>query len=322
MVFQNLILISVENKELFDNYEKTVKKPLKLKNITNIPKRFKKTTLSVWGLNPTRENKELWKKIKNGDIVLFFRKDKFFSKGVIVFTLEDDEIPKTIWQKKLYGYSWKYMIFIRNLVTINIDFKSSIPFFIEPTMPSLFSYPIVLVDEKKIKKIISIFGSLNSAINTLSNISVNDGIDDENLINQIESNKIPLDVKIKIIKTLAKKRQGQNKFREIVLLNYAKKCAVCKIDFVDILEASHIIPVFKRVSGNIENGICLCSLHHIMFDKGYFSIDDNYKIILSENVKTNETLKLITPDGQFITNYKIPPSKKFLAFHRTRFGFE
>lgn len=322
MPIKNIVLISVDNNDLFNNYKKTVATPLKLTSFTNIPDQFKQMTLSVWGLNPTRENKEIWNKINNDDIVIFFRKGKFFSKGIIVFTYEDVDIPRLVWQKKLYGYSWKYMIFIKNILPINIDFKSSIPFFIEPVMPSLFSYPIVLVDEKRINKLISIFGSLNSAINILSDIGANDSLNDKNILDHLESKKIPFDAKIKIIKKLVKQRQGQNKFREIVLLNYAKKCAVCKIDHDDILEASHIIPVHKMVSGNIENGICLCSLHHVMFDKGYFSIDDNYRIILTENVKNNETLRSITPEANLITNCKIPPSKKFLAFHRIRFGFE
>ena len=321
---KNLILLSANNDILYKNYKKTVENPIKTSTFNHLGLNFNSSIVSIWGLNPTPENKNMWNKTKKGDIVLFFKNNKYFSKAQVTQKIENKRIPLLLWENKLYGQSWFYLLILKNIVQLSINFNDSMPFFIEPTMPGLFSFPIIIVNEQKVNNLISIFGSLDIALNSLSNSQFySDNKGNDQLVLELKSEKVPLDVKLKLINKFIKNREGQNLFRKNVLLNYGKKCVICGINNDDILEASHIIPVADvEISGLMENGICFCILHHKLFDNGYFSISDDYKIILSDKIKLNSILKSLTPKESFISGCKIFPSKKFLRFHRIKFGFD
>ena len=62
-------------------------------------------------------------------------------------------------------------------------------------------------------------------------------------------------------------------FRNKVLQRYGKKCAICRCDEEDILEAAHIRAVSDRGPDKETNGICLCANHHRMLDKNHIKID-------------------------------------------------
>ena len=78
-------------------------------------------------------------------------------------------------------------------------------------------------------------------------------------------------------------------FRERVLRAYEHRCAVCGFDLrlghVDLaLEAAHIM--WHQAGGpDIEsNGLALCTLHHKMFDRGAFTITDEHRVVVSQDV--------------------------------------
>lgn len=135
---------------------------------------------------------------------------------------------------------------------------------------------------------------------------------------------IPSDItgetKIRQVKT----RVNQNIFRQIVLANYDRKCALTGIDLPELLVASHIIPWSenKKERLNPENGICLSMLYDKAFDRGLISFSDNYKVLFSSRLKENidkqyysyyfapiESAGLVIPK-----KYHINP--KFLEWHR------
>lgn len=61
-----------------------------------------------------------------------------------------------------------------------------------------------------------------------------------------------------------KTRVNQNVFRQMVMANYAGKCAITGIDIPDLLVASHIVlwRVNENERLNPENGICLSPLYN------------------------------------------------------------
>jgi putative restriction endonuclease len=78
-------------------------------------------------------------------------------------------------------------------------------------------------------------------------------------------------------------------FRKEVLRAYNYQCAVCgydlKMDDVTVgLEAAHI--KWKQFDGpcDVSNGLTLCAVHHKAFDKGTFSITEDFKIKLSDSL--------------------------------------
>lgn len=127
---------------------------------------------------------------------------------------------------------------------------------------------------------------------------------------EINKNNNPTESKSEI-----KVRAYQNKLREIVLDNYNSTCAICDINKTDLLICSHIKPwsVDKEERLNPKNAICLCVLHDKMFDKGYFSLDSEYKIIFGQ--KADSQIKELLKNNTF----KIPrynePDENFLKYH-------
>ena len=93
---------------------------------------------------------------------------------------------------------------------------------------------------------------------------------------------------------------------------YDYKCQVCELQINTeagfYAEAAHIKPVGAPHNGPdlLENLLCLCPNHHLMFDKGVFCLDDRFN--------------LIGIDGRLHLNLKHDVSKEFLSYHRSMFG--
>lgn len=106
-------------------------------------------------------------------------------------------------------------------------------------------------------------------------------------------------------------------------------CAVpnCDVTGQIFVEAAHIKPDNVVDDGtshraHILNGLCLCRHCHIAFDKGYFSLSDDYKIITSTmfNDIANQNLKtVILSSANNIIKNRVDnrfPLVEFIQYHR------
>lgn len=69
-------------------------------------------------------------------------------------------------------------------------------------------------------------------------------------------------------------RLHQHRFRAAVLRAYATRCAVCRLREAALLQAAHIVE--DRDPGGaatIVNGIALCAIHHLAYDRNLMGID-------------------------------------------------
>jgi len=93
------------------------------------------------------------------------------------------------------------------------------------------------------------------------------------------------------------------------------------------VESSHIKPDNLPENGtphrsHILNGICLCRHCHIAFDKGYFSLTDNHRVITSPkfNDIADQHLKtvIISSNNEIIKNRldRRMPLIEFVQYHR------
>lgn len=95
---------------------------------------------------------------------------------------------------------------------------------------------------------------------------------------------------------------------------YKHKCQICNIAIPTkngfYSEGAHIKPLGKPHNGDdsLANLICLCPNHHVMFDKGAFSIKDDFKLIGS-----------ITGQLTVLSNHFI--NKDNLRYHRESHGY-
>lgn len=129
------------------------------------------------------------------------------------------------------------------------------------------------------------------------------------------------------IETRGSARRGQAFFRSAVLSAYNNTCCITGIDMPKLLQASHIKswaesnPATER--NNPTNGLCLNYLHHRAFDEGYITIDTDYRIIVSKEIKDRCTMQVyqdyfIIYDGKQINlPMRFIPSKEYIEYHNS-----
>ncbi|MGW0121249.1 phosphorothioated DNA-binding restriction endonuclease [Streptomyces sp. NPDC003327] len=83
------------------------------------------------------------------------------------------------------------------------------------------------------------------------------------------------------------RRQRDRRMRERVLTAYEYRCAFCgydgRIGAVPVgLEAAHVHWWAFGGPDEVENGLCLCSLHHKLFDKGVLGVGDGHRVLVSQ----------------------------------------
>lgn len=103
---------------------------------------------------------------------------------------------------------------------------------------------------------------------------------------------------------IARKYRAQD-FRRRVLGAYAHHCAICGVQ-LELIDAAHIVPVADPASTDeTSNGLALCTLHHAAFDRNLISIDEKYKIELSEaEIDRLESVNLTGRISEFKKNLK------------------
>jgi putative restriction endonuclease len=79
-------------------------------------------------------------------------------------------------------------------------------------------------------------------------------------------------------------------FRKSVVFAYDYRCAFCKLRITrdpnqNIVDGAHIKPFADFSDSKIDNGLSLCKNHHWAFDLGWFGIDDNYRILVAQDLE-------------------------------------
>lgn len=62
-------------------------------------------------------------------------------------------------------------------------------------------------------------------------------------------------------------------FRNRVLVRDGRRCRVCGATEECLLQAAHIVAVSEGGGDEVENGICLCANHHLLYDNALLNID-------------------------------------------------
>lgn len=114
-------------------------------------------------------------------------------------------------------------------------------------------------------------------------------------------------------------RRGQSFFREMILSSYQTRCAVTGISDPRLLTASHIVGWQENEKHRLdpENGICLNALHDRAFDRHMISFDENYRMIIADDLSpaTQHALCSGARDSLILPE-RFLPRQAFLAHHR------
>jgi len=119
-------------------------------------------------------------------------------------------------------------------------------------------------------------------------------------------------------------RAKQGIFKEHLMREYDGKCAFCELDVPEYLIGAHIVPhntMRKEDPQNVMNptdGILLCRLCDIAFEKGNIQLRDNFEIIIdqelnnSKNSTVQSWLSKINSKIPTKSGSKFPPSLVYI----------
>lgn len=121
----------------------------------------------------------------------------------------------------------------------------------------------------------------------------------------------------------ARSRRGQERVRELTLENYGSQCAVCDVGETGLLIASHILRWADSPDGrgDLSNVACFCRFHDILFEHGYWSLNDDLSVVLRPSLKSQTVRTLLPCEMRFRRPVALPPNSLYLAAHRIRHGF-
>ncbi|MBV0933332.1 HNH endonuclease [Marinobacterium weihaiense] len=86
---------------------------------------------------------------------------------------------------------------------------------------------------------------------------------------------------------VVQQRIKQAFFRRAVLSSYQQRCCITGLAEPKLLIASHIVPWSQDTANrlNPSNGLCLSALHDRAFDQGLITLDEDWRVVLSQPLK-------------------------------------
>ncbi len=112
-------------------------------------------------------------------------------------------------------------------------------------------------------------------------------------------------------------------FPRVVKALYEDTCAICRLAVrtergQTLVDAAHIIPFSESQNDDPRNGLALCKNHHWGFDHGWFSLSDEYRIIVSPALR-NVASFLVADSAAYLPQLaQYAPAKDALAWHREK----
>ena len=119
----------------------------------------------------------------------------------------------------------------------------------------------------------------------------------------------------------AQRRLGQGAFAAVVLDAYQARCAITRHRIRPTLQAAHIRPVTQDGPHHLTNGLLLRSDVHTMFDRGYLTLTDDHRLLVSPRLREEfgNGDEFYRRAGQEVA---VPrpvgdrPAKQYLQWHR------
>ena len=114
-------------------------------------------------------------------------------------------------------------------------------------------------------------------------------------------------------------RKGQGIFRAKLTFAYSNKCCITGETTPELIEAAHIQPYIDENSNHVKNGLLLRIDIHKLFDNGLMYIDEDFKIHISPQVKSDYYQNLDGSQIELPKNENFFPSKEALKSREFEF---
>lgn len=83
----------------------------------------------------------------------------------------------------------------------------------------------------------------------------------------------------------ARYRLHQQRFKLEVMRAYRGRCAICRLRERDLVQAAHIVPDREPEGiAAVVNGLALCAIHHLAFDRNLLGIDPDCVIHIADRL--------------------------------------
>ena len=82
-----------------------------------------------------------------------------------------------------------------------------------------------------------------------------------------------------------KVRLEQHRFRRDVLRAYRRRCTVCALKRSELVQAAHIVEFAADGTADVTNGLALCAIHHLAYDRNLLGIDPGGVVHISRALR-------------------------------------
>ena len=88
------------------------------------------------------------------------------------------------------------------------------------------------------------------------------------------------------VERITQQRLHQPVFRVQVLTAYDNQCAMCRLRYVSLLDAAHILPDgHPRGDPIVPNGLSLCKIHHAAYDENFLGVRPDLVVEVRPDVR-------------------------------------
>ncbi len=120
---------------------------------------------------------------------------------------------------------------------------------------------------------------------------------------------------------LVRPRRGQGAFRLAVTDAYGRQCAISGGKVLPALDAAHIRSYADGGEHEVSNGLLLRRDIHSVFDAGYVTFDDDFRMVVSDAVRTvfnngNEYRRLHGHRLSLPADPRLRPKPEYLHWHQ------
>lgn len=116
-------------------------------------------------------------------------------------------------------------------------------------------------------------------------------------------------------------RQGQAKFRRVLLDSYSSICVVSGCNFEPVLQAAHIMPYLGPQTNSPDNGLLLRADIDNLFDLGLIAVaPETFEVIISPRLSSTEYSILSGRRLKLPATPKLIPNQQALANHKNWAG--
>lgn len=245
----------------------------------------------AWGAVPGEKNIPTWEEMQVGDLVLTVYDLTYHFVSTVTGKVHSPELAEDIWQRDKDGKTWEYMYFLSKPQKVSLSVTDPV---IAGHLRSSYR-GFCRIGTPSVQGILAKFGSLDNFVEQVFHRSLPKSVIERELeqvkaeaddVDEFDPQSLT-DGRTKVLREMVR-RQGQPKFRQLLINAYAGQCAVTGCRVESVLEAAHISPYLGKASNGVNNGLLLRADIHTLFDMGKLRISPEGVIQLHEDLQRSE----------------------------------